>query len=526
MDVKNLKMKAFAVAATVALVTTTLGGFATTASAAGKVLVVDSTFNHKTLDPGREFEPGGNLIDRALYSTLMTFTGNDASTPVPDIALSFKASVDAKVFTYKLRKNAKFSDGTKVTSKDVVFSFMRLKNLKGNPASLMDGITATAPNAYTVVLTSDTSNTAIPVIVCSPSLGIVNSAAVKREGGLSDASAAQNDKAEIYLNTTSAGSGPYLLKRFSLTSEVDLVANPRYWGSKPKYSKIVIRNTLPQVQLLDVQKGVAQIAMDLSPKQTTGLSALKVTGGVSTTVWFLLVNSDSKVSTVTSDPNFQKAVRLGVDYSKLVKFAGTGTIQAAGIIPSAFLGALKSADAVKRDLVAAKAALAKSSYKGEAIPLSYWGGGAWEGILFDDFAAEVQAQLKEVGISITLAPASIGDALNTYRAGTEAMGLWFWGPDWPDSSNYTQNFSPGNKVGLRAGWVADANPAVTTLVNNVAVEPSAAKRLSDYRNYQLALNQNSPFVPLIQSPVVRVSAKSVKGLAANPIWEINLSDLK
>ena len=309
MNSKNLKRRAFAVAASVALTTASLGGFAGNANAAGKVLVVDSTFNHKTLDPGREFEPGGNLIDRALYSTLMTFTGNDASTPVPDIALSFSASADAKVFTYKLRKNAIFSDGTKVTSKDVVFSLMRLKNLKGNPASLMDGITATATGAYTVVLTSDTSNTAIPVIVCSPSLGIVNSALVKREGGLSDASAAQNDKAEIFLNTVSAGSGPYLLKRFSLTSEVDLVANPKYWGEKPKYDKIVIRNTLPQVQLLDVQKGVAQIAMDLSPKQTTGLSGLKVIGGVSTTVWFLLVNSDSKVSTVTSDANFQQAVR-------------------------------------------------------------------------------------------------------------------------------------------------------------------------------------------------------------------------
>ena len=526
MNSKNLKRRAIAVAASVALATASLGGFAGNANAAGKVLVVDSTFNHKTLDPGREFEPGGNLIDRALYSTLMTFTGNDASTPVPDIALSFSASADAKVFTYKLRKNAIFSDGTKVTSKDVVFSLMRLKNLKGNPASLMDGITATATGAYTVVLTSDTSNTAIPVIVCSPSLGIVNSALVKREGGLADASAAQNDKAEIFLNTVSAGSGPYLLKRFSLTSEVDLVANPKYWGEKPKYDKIVIRNTLPQVQLLDVQKGVAQIAMDLSPKQTTGLSGLKVIGGVSTTVWFLLVNSDSKVSSFTSDPNFQQAVRLGVNYADLVKFAGTGTIQAAGIIPNAFLGALKAADAVKRDITAAKAALAKSSYKGEAIPLSYWGGGAWEGILFDDFAAKVQAQLKEVGINITLAPASIGDALSTYRAGSEAMGLWFWGPDWPDSSNYSQNFSPGNKVGLRAGWAADANPVVTNLVNSVAVEPSAAKRLADYRNYQLELNKNSPFVPLIQSPVVRVAAKSVKGLAANPIWEINLADLK
>src|SRR5665811_508356 len=104
-----------------------LAGPSQAAGSKDKILVVDTTFMQKTLDPGREFEPTGNMMDRPIYSTLMTFKGSDASTPVPDLALSMKASADAKIFTYKLRKNAVFSDGTKVTSKDVVFSLMRLK---------------------------------------------------------------------------------------------------------------------------------------------------------------------------------------------------------------------------------------------------------------------------------------------------------------------------------------------------------------------------------------------------------------
>ena len=38
-----------------------LAGSATFA-AAGKILIVDSEFNHKTVDPGREFESGGNML--------------------------------------------------------------------------------------------------------------------------------------------------------------------------------------------------------------------------------------------------------------------------------------------------------------------------------------------------------------------------------------------------------------------------------------------------------------------------------
>ena len=38
------------------------------------------------------------------------------------------------------------------------------------------------------------------------------------------------------------------------------------------------------------------------------------------------------------------------------------------------------------------------------------------------------------------------------------MGLWYWGPDFPDPSNYLA-FAPGGLIGLRADWPATAAPA-------------------------------------------------------------------
>ncbi len=514
-----------AVAGAVALVSSSLILQTTSSNAAsGKILVIDSEFNHKTLDPQREFEDGGNMMDRAIYDTLLTFKGSDASRPVPSLALSYKANADSTVFTFKLRKSARFSDGTKLTSADVVYSLDRLKNIQGNPSSLMAGLTATATDPYTVVITADQPDTAVPVKVAGPEFGVVNSKLVAAHGGYALVGAVTKDKAENYLNTTSAGSGPYMLSKFSLTTEVDLVVNPKYWGPKPGYSKIVIRNVTQAVQALDVQKGVANIAIDLSPKQVDSLTGVNVTAGVSTTVFFLYSNANPQISAVTSDPNFQNAVRYALDYKALTTFAGKGSIQAAGIIPSAFQGALKPADATKQDIALAKADLAKTAYKGEPIGLRYWGGGAWEGISFDDFATVISSQLAAVGINLKLQPTPVGDALTTYRNGTDTMGLWFWGPDWPDSSNYSQNFGPGEKVGLRAGWATNA--AVTKVINAVAIESNPAKRASLYRQFQLDLNQNSPFVPLIQSPAILVSTKSVIGIASNPIWKVNLTELK
>ena len=94
----------------------------------------------------------------------------------------------------------------------------------------MAGITATAPSAGTVVLTSATPNTAIPAIVTNPALGIVDAKAVTADGGTDSAKAATADKAEAKLNAVSEGSGPYTLTSFNVTSQVTLTANPDYWG--------------------------------------------------------------------------------------------------------------------------------------------------------------------------------------------------------------------------------------------------------------------------------------------------------
>jgi len=104
-------------------------GGGTNTPSANRVLVVDKSFDMKTADPQREFEVSGGIIAKALYSTLLTFKGPDSATPVPAVASSYTASPDAKTYTFKLRNDIKFTDGTQLTSADVAFSFNRLINI-------------------------------------------------------------------------------------------------------------------------------------------------------------------------------------------------------------------------------------------------------------------------------------------------------------------------------------------------------------------------------------------------------------
>ena len=128
------------VAATV--IVATAAANSRTDTAATGTLVVDKSFDLKTADPQRQFEVSGGIVAHVLYDTLLEFRGADVATPRPSVATGYKASNGAKTYTFTLRRDVRFSDGTPLTAKDVVFSFRRLIGLKGNPSFLLAGVTS------------------------------------------------------------------------------------------------------------------------------------------------------------------------------------------------------------------------------------------------------------------------------------------------------------------------------------------------------------------------------------------------
>jgi peptide/nickel transport system substrate-binding protein len=508
-------------AALVAAITLAACGTSST-TATNHVLVIDKSFDMKTADPQREFEVSGGIVAKALYSTLLTFKGSDSATPVPEVASSYTASSDAKTFTFHLRNDIKFSDGTPLTSADVVFSFNRVINIKGNPSFLLAGITVSAPDASTVVLTSSTANPAIPFIIPNPALGIVNSKVVKAHGGTDQPGADKSDTAESFLNTASQGSGPYTLKSFSTTTEVDLTANPTYFGTKPFYNTVVIRNIQAPAQLINIQKGNDEVAIDLSSDQAASLSGstVQVKASPGPNVFFLLANDNPKISKVTSNKHFQNAVRYSLDYASYVQLAGAGAIQTPGVVPSMFLGALTPADNAKFDLNMAKSELAASGISNPTVNLGFPSDFTLNGISFSTLAQKVQANLQAAGIKVNLTGSPISVALADYRAGTEQLGLWLWGPDYPDPNDYLV-FLPGQLVGLRAGWAAGSDPSLEALGVQASSSTDNTARGQLFQQIQRQLNTDGPFFPLIQPGQVVAATKGVTGADYNPTWTID-----
>ena len=153
---------------------------------------------------------------------------------VPDLASKYTVSTDGTIYTFTIRSNAKFQDGTPVTAEDVLFTIAATQdpNLKSPQAANWIGVTVSSPDAHTVVFTLPH---AYAPFIDNTTLGILPKHLW------------QNVSDEEYpfnpLNTRPIGSGPYKVSSVSTDStgsatRYDLVPFGGYTLGAPYLSKI------------------------------------------------------------------------------------------------------------------------------------------------------------------------------------------------------------------------------------------------------------------------------------------------
>jgi peptide/nickel transport system substrate-binding protein len=238
-------------------------------------------------------------------------------------------------------------------------------------------------------------------------------------------------------------------------------------------------------------------------------------------VFWLFANNNPEISTATTNKRFQAAVRSALDYPSFVQLAGPGAIQARGIIPSMFLGALPPSAAVSRNLARARSELAASGVGDQTFTVEYPSDLTINGVAFATLAQRVQANLQEIGIKVELAGAPVGTWLDKYRNGTMAFGLSLWGPDYPDPADYLA-FMPGELVGTRVGWPKGSDQTLERLAARARVTTSDAARAPIYRQIQQRLNQTGPYFPLIQPTQVFAATSDLRGAVFNPLYSIDV----
>ncbi|WP_144122955.1 ABC transporter substrate-binding protein [Catellatospora sichuanensis] len=527
-NTRRLRAAALALVALTAASATaacTAGSGASGGTGTTDTLTINTSFVLKTLDPGRVYEATGVTTTHALYDTLLTFEGSDVGKLVPRLAESYEASADAKTFTFKLRQGVKFSDGTPLTADDVVFSLNRLKNVKASPAVMVSDLTAAKSDDRTVVVTSAKPNPNVPVVLAMSATGVVNAKVAKANGATDAADAASADTAQQFLDKTSAGSGPYVLKSYDPNSQVVLEANPNYWGTKPQFNRVVLRNMDVQTQKLTMSRASgAEVSLDISGKLLDGLPDTVQTSGIQDTVYYLILNADPAVSPLTSNAKFRQALRSAIDYQGVAQLFGKGAGPGAGLVAPAFPGTLPAGEESKRDVVQAKALLAESGVTDPTVKFSY-PTITYRGVDLGTVATKVQGDAAEAGIKLELNPQPLTTFLDQMRSGKMPMGFTPQSLNYPVADSLINNMAPGAGSALRAGWTVErAAPSVITAGDKVVATLDPAARAEAMKDWQREMNAHSPYIVIANNSGMNVATANLTGVEYTPAgWQIDIA---
>ncbi len=377
------------------------------------------------------------------------------------------------------------------------------------------------------MVTSDRVNPNVPTILAEPYAGILNSKLAKQNGGTDGADASANDKLGNFLNSTALGGGPYLIESFDAASRIVLKSNPKYWSTKPAFGRVVFQNMDVQNQKLTMSKQpTSEIALDLAGNALADLPQDVQQSGSPDSYYQLRLHADPAVSKVTSNRDWVLALQSAMDYQGMAALFGPAGKPAAGIVPTAYAGALPASEAQTQDLAKAKSLLARSGVADQSVKLLY-PAISYGGIDLGTLAAKVQSDAAKAGIKIQLDPAPIASFLDQRKTGKVPFSFSPQSLDYPVAASIVADLMPGGHTADAAGWTAArADPATVAAAEKVLTSSDANEQDRLLQDWQRLMITNSPYVTLVYNSTTVVASKDLKSAEYTAAgWVVDLADV-
>lgn len=211
----------------------------TTGSKDSVIVVMGPTSEPKAgFDPAYGWGAGEHVHEPLIQSTL-TVTTTDLKIGY-DLATDMEASEDGLTWTVKIRDDASFTDGEKLTAADVVFTYNTLRDTSSvNDFTMLDRAEAVDDTTVRFYLKR-------PYSIWPYTMAIV---------GILPEHAYGPDYGEHPV-----GSGRYILKQWDRGQQVIFEANPDYYGEAPKMRKVTVLFMEEDAAFAAVMAGQADIA--------------------------------------------------------------------------------------------------------------------------------------------------------------------------------------------------------------------------------------------------------------------------
>ncbi len=454
-----------------------------------------------TLDPALVTDGTSYAIVIELFSGLVKLTGESDDPIAMDLAESYSVSNEGKTYKFVLKDDLKFSDGSPLTASDFKWSWERaalpetespivdefLGDIIGVQA-IIDGEATTAEGIeviddHTLQVTIDAPKPYFIAKLTYPIAFVVNADNVTSGG-------------ENWTDDP-VGTGPFVLKSYSIGERMILSKNPNYWGDPAYLDEVHMllaggsAMAMYENDEIDITGiGLADLERVTDPEEELSKDVVEVPPSFSTS--YIGFNVEEAPF---DDVHFRRALNFAVDKQLVANAVFSDLVRpATGVIPPGFVGFNPDLEGLAFDEEKAREELAKSKYADHetrpriVITLPGTGGSP---SLTTEVVADMWRRTLEVDVEIQQVEwATFLQDLHRNRL--QAFSL-AWQADYPDPHTFVDVLF---RTGSSINNTNYSNPEVDALLEQANIEADPVRRIKLYQEAEEMIVEDAAWLPL------------------------------
>jgi ABC-type transport system substrate-binding protein/ABC-type amino acid transport substrate-binding protein len=394
----------------------------------------------------------------------------------------------------------------------------------GNQAVVTDTSYAAASCDYGGIIKSieAVNDTTVTFALCAPDVAFPSKVAFSSFAIQPSEHLEATGGGGVELTENPIGTGPYKLEKWVKGDSIVLTRNADYGGEPAKAETLVFRwSKEGAARLLELQAGTVDGIDNPSPDDFAAIEGddtLKLYPRPALNVFYLGMNRDKAP---LDNELVRQALAYGIDRQRIVDtFYPAGSEVASHFTPCAIPGGCEGEGWYDYDPVKAKELLTEAGFEnGFEIDLAFRDVARSYLPEPAPVAQDIQAQLKDLGITANITVMESGAFLDAADRGELTMYLLGWGADYPDQTNFLDyHFGGGASPQFGAGF-----EDIHTVLKEAASLSDQAERDVLYAEANNLIREHVPMVPIAHGGSATVFKADVEGGHASPLGNENFA---
>ena len=460
-----------------------------------------------------------NVFDRLVE---MEMDKDDNMKIIPSLAESWSVSDDGISYTFRLRKNVTFSNGSPLTASDVLYSFKRLltypescnqdiakviagaDKLESGATDQLEGFRVLSDLEFEIIL-------AQPFEAFLASLSMPGASILDEETTVSAGSMFGRDAEHTI------GTGSFVLSKWTPEKGMILTANANCWSGKPKCEGLDLRFITDNEK---IRMMFEKNELDILDLDDVGSNAeFFIHGDIYKDRIFkvprigIIYIALNETVEPLHDVRVRKALQLALNRTMLlnVVYDGLGSVEN-GIFPHGLYGFNPELDEIPYDPEAAAELLRQAGYpEGFDLTISVKSSSTQREMMMMQLVAYMW---KKIGIRAEIRVMDEDEFMKLRKNGSLECYTAMWTADYNDPDNFIYTFF-GNSENSRFRSLCYQREEIMDRVRAARTITDADARIREYRELErIIIQEDAAWIPLFSRLRCYVMAKRIEGVQA------------